>query len=100
MNLPDARQPQDVGADEILESLSTQQHVEPHRTLARALSQAQEQTGFGPGAAERAAEWLQLDARGAIGRLRRSELIQLARSIHRFWSRAASCESSAESQAV
>ena len=36
-------------------------------------------------AIEQALNWLQLDGSQSVGRLRRTELMQLARSIHRFW---------------
>lgn len=42
-------------------------------------------TGACPAAASRALAWLDLAADRPIGRLRRAELIQLARSTHRFW---------------
>ena len=41
--------------------------------------------GICPGAVARAIEWLNVDPDASIGRLRRTELTQLARSIERFW---------------
>jgi len=38
-----------------------------------------------PDAVAQAVAWLQLDGRQSIGRLRRTELMQVAQSIHRFW---------------
>jgi len=71
--------------DAILSDLSTRQYLSPHQPLGDVLAAAQNKLGFCPAAAETASRWLSLDPRQAIGRLRRTELIQLARSIHRFW---------------
>ncbi|HEY2587806.1 MAG TPA: hypothetical protein VGI81_18820 [Tepidisphaeraceae bacterium] len=83
MNRPDQ-----VNPDSILDELSTRQHLHPHRSLQQILAEAQRKLGFCMGAAQAAIAWLRLDASLAVGRLRRSELIQLARSIHRFWRQA------------
>ena len=85
MTPPDARPVEDVDADRILAELSIRQHLHPHRSLGQVLSEAQRELGFCTGAARAAVEWLRYDAGQSVGRLRRSELIQLARSIHRFW---------------
>ena len=77
-----------VDPDNILAALSTRQHLHPHRPLQQVLAEAQRELGFCMGAAQAAIAWLRLDASLAVGRLRRSELIQLARSIHRFWRQA------------
>jgi hypothetical protein len=45
--------------------------------------------GVCPNAAEHALRWLGVKPGTKIGRLRRTELMQLARSIHRFWRQAA-----------
>ena len=92
MNPTDARRLPGSDANTILGSLSTRQHIDPHRPLKDSLAHAQAQTGFCPDAAERAMQWLQLDPEAPIGRLRRSELMQLARSIHRYWGHALSSE--------
>lgn len=75
----------DADADRILAALSTRQHLQPHRSLGEVLSAVQRDLGFCPKAAQTAVRWLRLDGGRAVGRLRRSELIQLSRSIHRFW---------------
>jgi hypothetical protein len=69
----------------LLDALSARQHLSPHEPVARALVQLVEKLGVCPGAVEQAMQWLQLDRTMAIGRLRRTELMQLSRSIHRFW---------------
>jgi hypothetical protein len=53
--------------------------------LGEALDDVSQQVGFCPGAAAGALRWLQLDEGVKLGRLRRSELMQLASSIDRFW---------------
>jgi hypothetical protein len=68
----------------ILEELSARQHLRPHLALKKVLAEMREQILFSPKAAQAAIEWLGLDESRAIGRLRRAELIQLARSIYRF----------------
>ena len=82
------RQTNEVGSEAILESLSTQQYLRPHQSIGEALGLASESVGFCPGAAEQAMKWLGVDGSQAIGRLRRTELTQLARSIERYWRRA------------
>ncbi|MDB5298984.1 MAG: hypothetical protein JWO87_647 [Phycisphaerales bacterium] len=76
---------QQTDSDQILQEFTTRQHMTPHRTLGEVLETASQALGFCPQAGETAMGWLQLDAGKAIGRLRRTELIQLSRSIHRFW---------------
>jgi hypothetical protein len=69
----------------MLDAFSTYQHLHPHEPLADALAQVRDEQGICPNAIEAAIQWLELDPTKAIGRLRRTELMQLARSIHRFW---------------
>jgi hypothetical protein len=71
--------------DTMLEALSTRQHLRPHEPLADALANVRDQLGVCPNAIEAALQWLELDPAKSIGRLRRTELMQLARSMHRFW---------------
>jgi hypothetical protein len=49
------------------------------------MTQATCELGCCPIAIDRAIHWLNLDPASAMGRLRRGELLQLARSVHRFW---------------
>jgi hypothetical protein len=71
-------------ADDVLADLSTRQFVRPHRPVAEVLADAADKLGTCPAAAARAAAWLDLDLQTAIGRLTRTQLSQLARSVHRF----------------
>jgi hypothetical protein len=74
-----------TNADDILDELTTRQHLTPGRTLKEIVAETVASTGVCASAADRALVWLKLPADRPIGRLRRSELIQLARSMHRFW---------------
>ena len=85
MNASDEIRLRETDADRILQDLSERQYVQPHQPLGRTLLSSCAALGFCPGAADTALAWLQLDPARAVGRLRRTELIQLARSIHRFW---------------
>jgi len=83
-------------SDEILNDLTTRQHLFPQQGLSRVLAESEAEIGFCPAAAERAIAWLQLDAGTAIGRLRRTELAQLARCVYRFWRQSIAGETAAE----
>jgi hypothetical protein len=84
-------------SDEILHDLTTRQHLFPREALSRVLADSASEIGFCPAAAERAVAWLQLDAGTAIGRLRRTELAQLARCVYRFWRQSIAGESAVAS---
>ena len=71
--------------ENLLEILSARQHLSPHEPVSAVLSHAVDNLGVCPGAVEQALQWLQVDPATSIGRLRRTELTQLARTIHRFW---------------
>jgi hypothetical protein len=71
--------------DHLLELLLTRQYLRPHEPIAKSLNQAIDSLGVCPGAVAQAIQWLQIDPQTSVGRLRRTELTQLARSIHRFW---------------
>ncbi|MGH7178689.1 MAG: hypothetical protein ACREJC_15030 [Tepidisphaeraceae bacterium] len=73
----------------ILNLLTRRQHLRPHQTLREVLQDTITELNCCPLAVRSAVQWLRTDAEQAIGRLRRTELIQLSRSIHRFWRRAA-----------
>ena len=75
-------------ADGILRELTTRQHLTPHRRVGEVVAETAERVGACPVAADRALERLQLDHGRSIGRLRRGELIQLARGMYRLWARA------------
>jgi hypothetical protein len=69
----------------LLDALTTRQHLNPHEPVSDALAHTVESLGVCPNAIEQAVRWLSLDPGTSIGRLRRTELTQLARSVHRFW---------------
>jgi hypothetical protein len=72
-------------AEGILRELTTRQHLRPHQPLGNAVAEIVEHVGACPAAAEGAMERLDLDSARSIGRLRRGELIQLARGMYRLW---------------
>jgi hypothetical protein len=72
-------------AERIVDALSERQHLRPHQAIGEALAAVGEQLGICPQAIAEANNSLHIDASGSIGRLRRTELIQLARTIHRLW---------------
>lgn len=74
-----------IDAEGILRYLSARQHVLPHRTVRETTSELISRFDACPVAIARSIDWLNLDADIAIGRLRRTELIQLSNSIHRYW---------------
>ena len=71
--------------ESLLNDLSTRQHLRPHEPLRDALARLESDLDVCPNAIAAALQWLELDPAKAIGRLRRTELTQLARAIHRFW---------------
>ena len=79
------RATRDAEAMVTVAALQKQQFVRPHQTVLQALLGVGQEVRLCPTAVERAMNWLQIDAQKAIGRLRKSELLQLARSIQRFW---------------
>lgn len=74
-----------VSAERIIAQLQTAQHLWPHELVQQAVQRAGQETGFCPDAAQRAMRLLQLDSSRQIGRLKRCELVQLGRAIHRQW---------------
>jgi hypothetical protein len=72
-------------ADRVVDALSRQQFLRPHQSVNDAVAAVVEELGICPEAAREAVESVQADPSLAVGRLRRSELMQLGRSIHRFW---------------
>jgi len=77
--------PIDIDAEAILTYLTHRQHLLPLTPVSKILEQTTQVFGCCPLAIERGLQWLKIDADVKIGRLRRSELIQLSRAIHRFW---------------
>jgi len=76
-------------SETILEVLTRRQHLRPHAPLSDVLRDTIEEIGCCPEAVRRAMQRLQLDWNKPVGRLRRTELTQLARSIYRIWRQAA-----------
>jgi hypothetical protein len=74
-----------VDADVVVQALTRRQFVRPHQPLREALTEVIDELHCCPAAVERAVQWLQVGWDQPIGRLRRTEVIQLARVIHRFW---------------
>jgi hypothetical protein len=73
-----------VDSETLLSYFSERQYIKPRQSVADLLREAQDHLGICPVAAGRAVEWLDVDPELSVGRLRRTELIQLARCLHRF----------------
>jgi hypothetical protein len=71
--------------ERFVELLSEQQHLAPHQTVEHAIGAAGDRVGLCSGAGRRGLEVLGIHESTKVGRLRRSELIQLGRTIHRIW---------------
>ena len=89
MNRPTLRRLIQSDFERLLDVLTTRQHLRPHEPVSAALMQTVNDLGVCPNAVEHALKWLGLDPTTVIGRLRRTELMQLARTVHRFWRQAA-----------
>src|SRR5687768_5720535 len=76
--------------ESLLDVLSTRQHLRPHEALGEAVLETTRGLGVCPVAVEKALQWLRLDPSLPAGRVRRTELTQLASAIHRFWRQNAS----------
>lgn len=76
-------------AASILSTLSDWQYLRPHRPLTDVVADLVAKLGVCPDAAQAALEWLEVDATAPIGRLRATELTQLARCMARKWEEAA-----------
>jgi hypothetical protein len=74
-------------SDRLLQHLSQWQYVGPHESVGSVLHRTVERLGVCPVAVQRAIEGLRINTSQPIGRLRRTELIQLVRAIHRHWRR-------------
>ena len=69
----------------LLDALSARQHLRPHESLSAMAAEMTARLGVCPGAMVQALRWLRLDPSSRVGRLRRTELTQMATAIHRFW---------------
>ena len=99
MSMPVTKQVPGVDADAILRELTVRQHLAPHRPLGEVVSEIVERVGACPIAAERAMARLELDADRSVGRLKRGELIQLARGMYRLWFSALAAEAAKQADA-
>jgi hypothetical protein len=80
-----AGQPIEADASAILAFLTSRQHLRPHTPIGEILQQTMQIFGCCPQAIERGMDWLGIEAERPLGRFRRSELVQLANAIFRFW---------------
>jgi hypothetical protein len=67
----------------VLDHLTDLQHMQSHRSLRQCLADSAALLGIAADEIDRSLARLSLDGSGAIGRLRRTELTQLARHIER-----------------
>jgi hypothetical protein len=74
-------------APTLLDALTRWQHVRPRLGTLQAAGMVGREIGCCPEIPARAVNWLRLEPTVPIGRLRRTELIQLARSMHRLCQR-------------
>ena len=81
----DTAQPPDVNSNQILEHLTSQQHLHPHLPVKAVLDETVQKFGCCPAAIDQGIAWLHVQPDSPVGRLRRTELVQLARAVHRFW---------------
>lgn len=72
-------------SDRLLQKLSQWQHLGPHESVDAVLKRTVEQLGVCPAAVDQVVGRLQIDTSQPVGRLRRTELVQLARTLHRQW---------------
>ena len=86
-----------TNSQKLLDVLTTGQYLSPHESVGGVLSRTVDCLGVCPAAINEAVRWLSIDPAMSIGRLRRTELTQLAQSVHRFWRQRQ--ESAAESAA-
>lgn len=78
--------------ERIVTELQKLQFVDPHAVMGEAMERAQRELGFCPQAGEEAMRRLAIDPGTKIGRLRKTELLQLARAIQRIWRAAVGSE--------
>ena len=88
MQFSHVRFPSPADGDRIVEVLSEEQFLKPHQSVADAMAAAVERLDICPEAAGEALRALDVELGTSVGRLRRTELMQLARTVHRFWRQA------------
>jgi hypothetical protein len=74
---------------DLVELLTVRQYLAPHQPVRDVLRLASAQLACPAPAVDQVSKWLHLDLHQPIGRLRRSELIQLANAFSRFSTTAA-----------
>ncbi len=79
---PTAIDPRNATA--LLHYLTDRQFVRPHRPVRDVLADARHAANVCPDVAERALRWLNVDPAQSVGRLRRTQLTQLAQCISRY----------------
>jgi len=77
-----------ASAEQLIQALQGRQYVQPHEALGVALGKVRDEMGICPAAIEQGTGLLHANTAQAIGRMRASELKQLARAIHRLWRQA------------
>ena len=75
----------DGDSDRLVEALSKQQFLKPHGSVEEGIAAVVGELGICPEAARVAVETLGIDPTISFGRLRRTELMQLGRTMHRLW---------------
>lgn len=78
------RKMQAVDADVLLDELSDRQFLVPRKSLGDVLLDATHKLHLCPQATTRSLSWLGINRDVLIGRMRRTELVQLARCLSRF----------------
>lgn len=74
-----------VNAETILDALTKRQFVLPHKPVLEVLRETLAELGASPDAANAVIERLGLNPATAIGRLKRCQISQIARVVHREW---------------
>lgn len=74
-----------INVETLLESLTQKQFTHPHRSVASVLQETAEALGGCPAEGAKVMLRLGISAETAIGRLRRTEIMQLSRALHRQW---------------
>jgi hypothetical protein len=88
MHFSQVRFPTPADGDRIVDVLSEEQFLKPHQSVESAMAAVVDRLGVCPGAAAEAVQSLGVELGMSVGRLRRTELMQLARTMHRFWRQA------------
>ena len=79
------RQTVQVNAETILDALTQKQFTHPHLAINQALSDTLHELGVPATHGAKVLTRLGLNETMAIGRLRRCEIMQLSRAVHREW---------------